>query len=263
MSLKVYEAYRVQEGLDPYPVLWEIQRRGRENIKRKLRKVFSDISEGISHAEHLKSVKQNKLFAAWLKEKYPGREDMMGLPLFRDYREWSETECPEEIRRLEGVLAVSNDEVFKKGKRPEKVGTDETPGVFDIDSWAKVMYGEQLARYERDLWALDVSVTVRVFDGRYYLIPYCDRVSLVDGVLEFMQDMEELEDFSYWNNTDRPEEVGEEEWEARASVWWHFSEGENWTRYLTLDVLSWETWSEVSPMRDAALEAVENMKDAT
>lgn len=251
MSIKVYEAYRVREGHDPFSVLWEIQRRGRDGIREKLLKIFKDVASGRAHEQHLKIRQQKELFTAWFKEKYAEVSDLGKIPVFSARGEWAREHCPPELKPTEGVYSVANDEIFEKGKRPKKIGTDETPGVFDIDSWARVQYGEQLTRYEKDLWALDTSVTAHVRDGRFYLIPYCERSSLVGGSLDFVGEMEELEDYSYWNNSDPPDETTEKEWEERADVWSYFTS--RWTNYLTVEILSWGTWSEVSPMMHIAM----------
>jgi hypothetical protein len=252
VSTKVYEAYRIREGHDPFSVFWEIQARGRENIRAKLRKLFDDVVAGTSHAEHLKNVEQDRLFKAWIKEKY-GDDPEAEVPVFREKGTWQREHCPPELQRIAGTYAVDNDEVYEVGRRTKKVGSGETPNMFDVDGWAKMKYGEQLPRYEKDLWALDVSVTTHVLDGRHYLIPYCERSSLVGGALDFMKEMRALEDFSYWNNTDPDEDVTEEEWEARGNVWSYFTAENRWTNYLVLEVLSWGTWSETSPLLSIAM----------
>ena len=46
MSIKVYTAYRVQKGVDPFSLLWDLKRRGQEEAKKRLAMVFEDILNG-------------------------------------------------------------------------------------------------------------------------------------------------------------------------------------------------------------------------
>lgn len=255
MSIKVYEAYRIRDGVDPYGVLWEIQRRGREQILHTLDTLFRAVVDGRAHAEHLKRKRIDEQFKAWFLSRHP-EGTPQGVSLLQEFEHWMREECPPELKPEAGVYAVSNEEVFEKAKRPDFLGTERTPGLFDVDMWGRAMFAEQATRSQRNPWALDVSVTLRVLYNRYYLIPYCDKASLVGGSLNFMEEMEELEAFGYWNNTDPPEEVSSKEWEARKEVWSHFISESRWTNYLVLDVFSWETWSEASPLMKATLEAL-------
>lgn len=247
MSTKVYEAYRIREGHDPFRVLWEIQRRGREGARQRLAKLYRDVLEGRSQEEHRKQQEQDKLFTAWLKEKH-GDGERDHFSFLHEYYTWAHSECPPELKTSADVYAVSNEEILAAALSKKK----EAPGVFEVDCWARAQYGEQLTKHEKHPWALDVAVTVRTLDGRFYLIPYCEDSCLLSGILKFMETMEELEDFFYWNNTDPPDEVTEPEWEARGDVWYHFTGGDRWAEFLTLEIVSWMGWPEVSPLIEMA-----------
>lgn len=247
MSIKVYEAYRVARGTDPFDLLWDIKRRAQAEARAKLAVRFHDILDGKSHTNHLRLQEQDKLFKAWLNEHHPDAESR---DVFRLYGEWGREHCPDELRTDGNVLSVSNEEVLRAGKR--EVGGGVKPSVFDVDMWMMKKYGEQLTNYQRNPWALDVAVTMRRYRNRFYLVPYCDRACLLRGTLDFMAEDERLEDFSYWNNTDPPDEVSSQQWAWRGTVWNDLTEHERWSEHLTLDIVSWMGWNDVSPALDVA-----------
>jgi len=48
VSIKVYEAYRVVEGVDPFDLLWDLKQKGQLEAKKRLAKIFHDILDGRS-----------------------------------------------------------------------------------------------------------------------------------------------------------------------------------------------------------------------
>jgi hypothetical protein len=52
-------------------------------------------------------------------------------------------------------------------------------------------------------------------DGRWLGIPFCEKSSLID----LLKSRAWYGEYAYWNNTDRPDGVTEEEWESRRSEW--------------------------------------------
>lgn len=246
MSIKIYEAYRVREGVDPFDLLWDLKRKGQLEAKKRLAKIFQDVLDGRSQEAHEKHAEQSKLFTAWVQEKHKPGEKVNVMSL---YLEWAKEHCPPELRTPKDVISVGNQEIFEHAKRTDKTDEDK-PNVFDIDGWMLAQYGETLAKYEWNVWALDATITVRRFENRYYLIPYCDRRCHLGGLFDFLDDDERLEDYAYWNNTDRPERVEEEKWEERSRVWNHLTKHDVWPNFLGTDVVSWAGWSQVSPSID-------------
>lgn len=244
MSIKIYEAYRLRKGADLFAFLWEVKREGQRRAQKRLKRIFEDVLEGRSHTAYLQLKEQESLFGAWLREKHG--EDSPKTRTLALYAKWMKEECPPEFRIEEGVLTVSNEEVLRTAKRDATEGM--RPGVYDVDAWALFKYGEQLTRFERSIWALDVCVSARRYRDRFYLIPYCDDACLLTGSLDFMKDDERLEDFSYWNNSDRPKEMTSRDWAWRATVWNELTEHDRWLDFVTLDIVSWHGWSQVSPM---------------
>jgi hypothetical protein len=107
--------------------------------------------------------------------------------------------------------------------------------------------------WEESYGFFNCSVSVFMHKGHVYLIPYTSK-DFVDrkpfSVLAFMVELDELEDFSYWDNVDMPEGMTIEEWDAR---------GEIWNEILAdmrdrLDMIIWETGQsymyDVDVMRD-------------
>jgi hypothetical protein len=244
MSIKIYEAYRLRRGIDLFSLLWDVKREGQRQAQTRLKRIFETVLDGRSHTAYLKLQEQENLFRAWAHDEHgkdPGTDVTLGL-----YAKWLRDECPPEFRVEENTLSVSDQEVLAMAKRDATEGM--RPGVFDVDAWALAKYGEQRNQYDRNLWALDVCVTTRRCRDRFYLIPYCDHMCLLRGCLDFMRDDERLEDFSYWNNTDKPEEVTSQAWTWRGTVWNELTKPERWSEFVVLDVVSWEGWSQVSPM---------------
>lgn len=116
--------------------------------------------------------------------------------------------------------------------------------------YVKHEYGAQLHSSKRNLFDLDVSIAIRRCGRRYYLIPYCEM--LVGEVLNFLSDDPRVEDYAYWNNTDRPEEVSARAWAARARTWDTMIK--RWEQMLTLDICSYNGFYLINPIwedRDA------------
>jgi len=211
-------------------------------------KTFHDILDGRSSDAWLKVEEENRLFAAWLKEHHPDTD--VPTKWVSLYREWIIEHCPPELKRLEDLMAVSDEEILKASKRTHVEG--DKPGAFDIDSWMHKEYGKTLAEHTWDLWALDASITMRVYRSKYYLIPYCDRRCHLGGLLDFMADDKRLEDFAYWNNTDKPDEVSTQKWAWRRTVWNDLTKHERWKEFVSVDIITWPGWVDVSPMMEVA-----------
>lgn len=58
---------------------------------------------------------------------------------------------------------------------------------------------------------IDLSLNIWLYDGDAYIIPV--------GEYHFWTVPEGTQEFRYWNNTDRPEELSEEQWNYRSETW--------------------------------------------
>ena len=83
-----------------------------------------------------------------------------------------------------------------------------------VNQWARYSEQTDLAMEVRNDCHIEVTLALFPYGGHTLLIPYgdCDMIRL-------LCDFPELKDFSYWNNTDRPENVSEQEWNIRKSAW--------------------------------------------
>jgi hypothetical protein len=184
MSIKVYYAYRVKEGVDPFDLMFGIKKRGVVEAKKKLTAFY------------------NAMLSS-----------------------------PEQVNEIAEALNLESEKI-----NFSMVGT-----------WVGKLYRKQLSSFQRDPFHLDVVVTIRRHEGRYYLIPYNDRGTLVGGTLNFLDDHPDLEEYGYWNNTDEPEGMSEEEWEERRKVWEPLTDDEPWSQFLETQIISSDGWSNVDP----------------
>ena len=77
--------------------------------------------------------------------------------------------------------------------------------------------GEVKKTQKRDP-GIDFSFSLTIFPKtakKSIGIIYCEHQDLIDAFM----DHEDVSDFSYWNNTDRPEDISESEWQARKKSW--------------------------------------------
>jgi hypothetical protein len=215
MSLKIYEAYRVRAA-DPYELLWTIKQRGQDEFVKRILNLYLDVIEGRAEEEFERRERVDEEFQKWTmqqqeKAQQPGN-------IYRRFSEW-EKQAPASLLKPICKLAVKTSKV-----RAEISSTIEGPlSLFEFQSWLRMKYLGQMVRPERNEWNFDARVNVRVgktsYGPEFYLIPYCDRINLVGNFLDFMQTMEKLEEFCYWNNADEPDNVTAEEWNERGKVW--------------------------------------------
>jgi hypothetical protein len=78
-------------------------------------------------------------------------------------------------------------------------------------------YKQVSIQWERNPFNFTVEIAIYLHDGEYYVIPYGDMY--VRDVLNFLKEDENLTDFAYWNNTDKPDDKSQQEWDARGEIW--------------------------------------------
>lgn len=61
----------------------------------------------------------------------------------------------------------------------------------------------------------DFEIAILPHDGRVYGMVFSERSHWVDRWME----KEGIEDFAYWDNTDRPDDLSAKDWKARGRVW--------------------------------------------
>jgi hypothetical protein len=94
--------------------------------------------------------------------------------------------------------------------------------------------------------------------GRHYLKDYTDwmtyeRISHPSNPLHCLTTHPWLEDYSYWNNTDGPDEVSPQAWGQRKRVWGGpdgLTDDRNWYgRRVLIDIFSPDLWYQLDPCR--------------
>lgn len=114
----------------------------------------------------------------------------------------------------------------------------------DASHYVKKQFGQQISKYEKDLFDLNVSVAIRKQGHKYYLIPYSGS-GILKRCLDFMKKMPELEDFHYQNQVDAPKNIPYKEYRQRGKTWEPMLE--NWRHMLVLEIVSYNGFFDVDP----------------
>ena len=130
---------------------------------------------------------------------------------------WREALRP--VRMMAEGRAVL-EEAVKTIAQADVLGEPRTDNVLASAS-ADYIFSAMDAKRERprdfgtDPFRFEVTLGKHVDSGRILGIYYAEEKSLVDT----FKALPEFEDYSYWDNSDRPKEIGEEEWDERDSAW--------------------------------------------
>jgi hypothetical protein len=95
--------------------------------------------------------------------------------------------------------------------------------------------GARLAASSPYKSTFDIKVGVNVFEDEthYYLIPYPGS-GIFRDCLDFLKDFPGLEGYAYWNNSDHPESITDEQWAERGKTWDPIID--NWHRKLEISI---------------------------
>lgn len=97
----------------------------------------------------------------------------------------------------------------------------------------------------RSEYNFDVSVAFYPYKGDVYIRPFCDM--LMSKSLDFLNDDKRIREFRYWNNTDRPDDITDRQWNERAKVWdGIFKEYDIWDMVST-DICTYDMFYKLSP----------------
>lgn len=113
-----------------------------------------------------------------------------------------------------------------------------------VEKMMSTEYRKSASSTYREIFDFDVYITFYELDGQIYLIPRADM--LMRGALDFLDDHDQLEDFHYQNQTDPPEDIPEEEYEARGKIWNKIYKNNMWNS-LKLDILCVDNYYLHSP----------------
>jgi hypothetical protein len=148
---------------------------------------------------------------------------------------------------------------LKVREHPEYLGIEkENPDLMDIDDALCDKYRQQLVRSDNNPYNLDVCITIRRFEDRYYLMAFSYRCAVFGDVLEFLREDDRLDNYEYWNNTDQPDDISDEEWNERKRCWDEMDK--NWLDYLSLDIMRYSGYWQLSPWHEMAREEAEARK---
>lgn len=97
----------------------------------------------------------------------------------------------------------------------------------------------------REEYNFDVSVAFYPYKGDIYIRPFCDM--LMSKSLDFLNEDKRLREFGYWNNSDRPDNLTERQWNERAKVWdGIFKEYDIWDM-VSVDICTYDMFWKLSP----------------
>ena len=101
--------------------------------------------------------------------------------------------------------------------------------------------GSQLERCHFDF---DVELWINMYRGNVYLRPYPTDRSIMASTWHFLQTDEAVEEYGYWNNVDHPEEISEDEWIDRGTVWNSMLGAcyEDRCPTVSLNIVEWRTY---------------------
>lgn len=147
-------------------------------------------------------------------------------PLLREIRLKAEARAKAALWQLYPIVAEAPSKAFRK--------------MYDN-------YVAQFAESSKNEWDLDVNIAIWRAGRRYVMIPFSGSGHF-HHVLDFLKTNKSLEDYSYWNNTDRPPHVTAQAWQARATTWGRILEGNGWDDHLVLDIVSVTGFNRVNPI---------------
>lgn len=108
------------------------------------------------------------------------------------------------------------------------------------------LYKEAVVSLENNPFNFDMCIGIHEYEDYYYLIPY----GVVDyDRWDFLDNNPQLEEFGYWDNTDKPEEISDGEWEERGRIWYAIIDA-GWARQLVCDINNFDDFWQVSPYFD-------------
>jgi len=111
------------------------------------------------------------------------------------------------------------DRFMVKGEVPE--GIDREKPDCSVTGVMTKFLMDKAKEMSKDLRARDpehdftFSLSVYPFDDFTLLFPICEQ----KNVIEAIGTIQGIEEYGYWNNTDQPDEVTDEEWKERGKLW--------------------------------------------
>lgn len=157
--------------------------------------------------------------------------------------------------RVRNVLQTQYTETLKdptwlEGLVPPNTNLEELT-VRKIDLLFREQYGAQLSHLENSVWNFDLTLTIWEHKKRYYLVPHKPGF-LLTNVLDFLQEDSQLEEYGYWDSSDRPKGVSPAAWRTRKKIWTHIKVPEQVARSLECSIVNYHNWNSISPWFEMA-----------
>lgn len=147
-----------------------------------------------------------------------------------------------QIRTLyENLLKKKADAAIAEGRKP-LIGE----GLFEAQKTVRDLLKEEETSPYKSYLNLNVTLTLREYKGRIVVIPYGDNKE----VSKLLKSDPRLVEYSYWNNTDRPEEVSAREWKRRETFYDGMDSSKHWKQYLLIELGSTSAFFEIDPVYD-------------
>lgn len=122
----------------------------------------------------------------------------------------------------------------------------------DAQRYVNLMFTAQEFRHEGDIWNMKAVLGLWEAEGTWLVNPYEDNFNILcmdlskpgggalPRLLDVLQEPNDwTEKYGYWNNTDRPEDVSDEEWATRERLWESVIREPAWNRRrLDIDVMT-------------------------
>ena len=107
-------------------------------------------------------------------------------------------------------------------------------------------YKEAVVSSEKNPFNFDMCIGIHEYEDYYYLIPY--------GVIEydrwdFLDNNLRLEEFGYWDNTEKPENILDKRWDERERIWEGIIDA-GWQRQLVCVISEFDDFWRISPWLD-------------
>jgi hypothetical protein len=169
-------------------------------------------------------------------------------PFLRDVRRKGVKNVQKELQKLQKTCLDNVDSDSDAYKKQISLGiTPEKAKQYIAEKFILEGYRGQQGKSERNPFDFDVTIAVREHKGRLYLIPHCDM--LMRKVFDFLKRDPRLEDFCYFNNTDRPKHITQTEWEKRKIIWDAINNTpEGWDDYIVIDICTYLGFWKIYPI---------------
>jgi hypothetical protein len=239
MSIKVYTAFRLAEDIELWPFLARVQQAAREQAKARLTELGRMALDGSFDTTIAHLLAHHAQYVAAIEARQAAGEVFTSTRSIGLARSFYCADCPP--RGSMHRFATPADVI--RGDDPWDPESDELHPI-DVERWIERSYRSQLGQRERSSWDLDLGLRVWRGCGRYLITLKEEHMSPFEGILlPLLKACEELEEYGYWNNADKPDELSGDAWNARADSWHEALD----QPVLELDIVSPATYMWVAP----------------